>query len=98
MPTKSSVFVDTSGWVEPLMHNSPSHATMDAYYRQLITSKRPLITTNYVIAEVVALLTARSLLERHDDKEWSLVDAASFVVLQQRGMTGDLSVSIAENP
>lgn len=122
MPTlNSSVFVDTSGWAEPLMRNSLDHEEMERYYRYLIASKRPLVTTNYVLSELVALLTARSrysrpqlleitrrirtmpqlsiehidptldaaawdMLERYPDKEWSLVDAASFVVMQQGGM------------
>ncbi|WIG59255.1 MAG: hypothetical protein OJF49_002002 [Ktedonobacterales bacterium] len=60
MPTQSSVFVDTSGWAEPLVHNSADHDAMEAYYRQLIASKRQLVTTNYVLAELIALLTTRS--------------------------------------
>lgn len=122
MPMLNSVFVDTSGWAEPLMQNSPDHPQMEQYYRLLIASKRPLITTNYVLAELVALLTARSrysrqqlltitrrirsmpqltikhvdpafdaeawdMLERYADKEWSLVDAASFVVMRHEGIS-----------
>lgn len=122
MPRASDIFMDTSGWAEPLMGNSPDHAAMTAYYRRLIADKRPLLTTNYVIAELVALLTARSrftrpqiitiinrikgmprlriehidpaadaeawaLLERSTDKDWSLVDAASFVVMHRLGVT-----------
>ena len=60
MPMPNSVFVDTSGWAEPLMGNSPDHARMEQYYRLLIANKRPLVTTNYVLSELVALLTARS--------------------------------------
>lgn len=120
MPT--SVFVDTSGWAEPLMGNSPDHDQMEQYYRFLIASKRPLVSTNYVLSELVALLTARSrysrpqlleiakrirsmpqlrikhvdlavdaeawdMLERYPDKDWSLVDAASFVVMRREGIT-----------
>jgi len=29
MPTTSSVFVDTSGWAEPLMGNSADHEQME---------------------------------------------------------------------
>jgi uncharacterized protein len=80
------------------------------------------VTTNYIITELVALLTTRSrftrsqmltiitkikqihqlrlvhidaatdaeawaMLERFADKNWSLVDAASFVVMRQLGIT-----------
>lgn len=85
-------------------------------------SKRPLITTDDVLSELVALLTARSqgmarpaliqffnqirsmpqvqiihiddstwsegwrLLEQRNDKERSLVDAASFLVMRRMGL------------
>lgn len=64
MPSMSRCFVDTSGWADPLLHNNPDGDAMAVYYRQLIASKRPLVTTNYVIAELVALLNARSRLPR----------------------------------
>lgn len=85
-----------------------------------------MITTNYVITELVALLSsplrlprtriisivdgirtspyvkvihvdvqidenAWQLLKQRTDKEWSLVDCASFVVMQQRGITEALT-------
>lgn len=91
---------------------------METYYKQIVASGRPMVTTNYVLSELIALLTARSrasraqilslvagikkmprlrivhidpaldaaawtLLEQHTDKAWSLVDAASFVVMRQ---------------
>ncbi len=64
MPNLSNCFVDTSGWADPLLRNNPESDAMEVYYRQLIASKRPLVTTNYVIAELVALLTARSRIPR----------------------------------
>lgn len=122
MPTGSSVFVDTSGWAEPVVANSPDHEPMTQCYRSLIARKRPLVTTNYVLTELIALLTSRSryprpdilaivrgirsishitlvhidqaidaeawaMLEQYTDKEWSLVDAASFVVMRRLGIT-----------
>ena len=64
MPTTSSVFVDTSGWAEPLMGNSADHEQMERYYRALIASKRQVVTTNYILSELVALLTVRSRFTR----------------------------------
>jgi predicted nucleic acid-binding protein len=84
------------------------------------------VTTNYVLAELVALLTgplriprpsviafvnglktspyveivhvdmrlddqAWQLLTQRQDKEWSLVDCSSFVIMHQRGMTEALT-------
>jgi len=119
MPTVAAgLFVDTSGWAEPLLQTSPDRVRMSAVYRQVIDAGRPLITTNYVLTELVALLTTRTrasrphllatiaaikrlpalrlvhvdpdldaaaweLLEARPDKSWSLVDAASFVVMRR---------------
>jgi len=95
-------------------------------YRSARQGGRKAITTNYVIAELVALMTsplrlpreqsiafvgdlktspyvevihinptlddqAWQLLKSRQDKDWSLVDCASFVVMQQRGITEALT-------
>lgn len=98
---------------------------MRAFSQHVLTSLRPLVTTNYVMNELVALLTSRSELARGqiitfvnsikhmaqlhiihidsaldhqawtmlEDKNWSPVDAASFVVMRQfqinEAFTGD---------
>ena len=64
MSIAGSVFVDTSGWAEPLMGNSPDHTKMEQYYKGLIANKTPLATINYVLSELVALLAARSRFTR----------------------------------
>lgn len=114
-----TLFVDTSGWAAPVLRNTPNHEEMAAYAQLVTRATRPLITTNYVLTEVVALLTSRSrlprlrilqllqqirqtvrvvhidletdqkawaLLDQYADKDWSLVDAASFVVMRQLGL------------
>lgn len=88
--------------------------------------RRRLITTNYIITELVTLLSSRyhlprqqvlkaikaiksdssvqvmhidqsiddeawALLEARPDKEWSLVDASSFVVMKHFGITEALT-------
>lgn len=103
------------------------HAEVAAEYADAIHSNRRLVTTNYVLAEVVALLTTRTIVPRQQmfafvnalqssphidivfierdvhsaawallqtraDKHWSLVDASSFVVMQQRGITDALTL------
>jgi uncharacterized protein len=121
--SNTPVFVDTAGWADPVLQNTPDHQRMSAYSNQLLASQRPLVTTNYVIVELVALLTIRAhgmprpdlirfvntltalpwlrmihidaathaeawvLLERMTDKEWSLTDAASFVVMKRLGIS-----------
>lgn len=122
MNSGTAIFVDTSGWADPILQNTPQHREMMAFARQLASSGRKLVTTNYVINELVALITARAhtmtrpdliqfinrmqanprlevihidpsthadawaLLERAQDKEWSLVDASSFLVMRRLGM------------
>lgn len=61
---QSSVFIDTSGWAGPLIRNSQDFVRMEAYYKRLIGTQRPLVTTNYVLADLVALLTTRSRFTR----------------------------------
>jgi predicted nucleic acid-binding protein len=120
--TKNSVFVDTSGWAYLLDRSSELHQSVSAIYKQILSQQRSLITSNYIIAELVALLTSRSRISRQQiikyidtlklapqveilnigpdldadswaflktyaDKKWSLVDASSFVIMKQHGMT-----------
>ena len=126
MATRGSVFVDTSGWAYLVDRNAELHHPVHAIYQQMMAQRRLLVTTNYIIAELVALLTSRSriprqqivlfidalkttphvevihidldldaaswtLLKAHADKEWSLVDASSFVVMSKHGMTEALT-------
>lgn len=57
----SPLFVDTSGWADPMLQNIPQHPLMDAYARQIRADKRPLVTTDGVLGELVALLTVRGI-------------------------------------
>ena len=115
----SDIFVDTSGWAE-LIDPSLKHHTLAAkIYRQARQQHRQLITSNYIITELVALLTSPlriprkqtiefinslknspsveivhinatldtqtwQLLIQREDKNWSLVDCSSFMIMRQR--------------
>jgi len=126
MPRKNDLFVDTAGWGCYLNHRDPFHPAVITFVQRQARRRHRLITTNYVIAELVALLSSRhhfppqqvitainkvkadgnvevmyidqSLddeawrqLEARSDKEWSLVDATSFVVMKRFGMTQALT-------
>jgi len=115
------IFVDTSGWGNLVDKSQPYHQLMVQLYREAKQQKRRLITSNYVLTEVVALLTsplriprpkiisfvnslkqslyvdiihidkdkddeAWILLASREDKEWSLVDCSSFIIMKERGM------------
>lgn len=111
-------FVATSGWASLADVSEPFYKKAQEIYRAAIQNRRRLVTTNYVLAELVALMTspmrfhrpriiefingikqspffdiihidkildAKSweLLSTRPDKNWSLVDCSSFVVLQE---------------
>jgi predicted nucleic acid-binding protein len=120
------LFADTSGWghlVDPTQH---FHTQAAATYRAARLQRRKVITTNYVLAELVALLTsplrmprsniialidglktspfvevihvdaaldtqAWQLLRSRPDKQWSLVDCTSFVLMTRRGISDALA-------
>ncbi len=122
----SKLFVDTSGWGNLVDRSQPFHSLAATLYRLARQQNHKIITTNYIMAELVALLTsplqltrpqiitfvqsikqssyinilhidaetdARSwqLLNSREDKNWSLVDCSSFVVMQQRNITEALT-------
>jgi predicted nucleic acid-binding protein len=120
------IFADTSGWAAVFGRTDPFHALARFLIEQWDTDGVQVVTTNYVLAELVSLLTrpmrisrphqvtmldsiksapwvevvhidpdldaeAWALFRRYTDKEWSLVDCASFVVMRQRGITDALT-------
>ena len=122
----NEVFVDTSGWASFFIFSEPHHAKAVELMTQWQQQNGRVVTTNYVLSELVALFTSplrvsRSTILDHIqairsriwvevihidlsldeaawklfgdrlDKEWSLVDCASFVVMQQRGLTDALT-------
>jgi predicted nucleic acid-binding protein len=121
----NEVFVDTSGWVSSFVRTDPHHAKASTLMTQWQQQNRRVVTTNYVLSELIALLTrfrvqrsivlnyiktirsvtwvkiehidetldaaAWRLLADRLDKEWSLVDCASFVVMEKRGLTEALT-------
>jgi len=121
----NEVFVDTSGWASFFTDNDPYHTKALRLMKQWQQRNRHIVTTNYVLTELIALFTrdrvprtialgyietiqssdwveivhiddsldkkAWELLADRSDKQWSLVDAASFVVMKDRGITEALA-------
>jgi predicted nucleic acid-binding protein len=120
----NKTFIDTSGWASLFVSSESYHQQASQHFSQLRQQKQLLITSNYVIAELVALLNsplrvprpqlfqyieaiktasyvevihikaeideiAWTLLKNRTDKTWSLVDATSFIIMQQ------LNISVA---
>jgi predicted nucleic acid-binding protein len=122
----TGLFVDTAGWGNLVDISQPYHAEAATIYRTAKQQRREIVTTNYILTEVVALLTsplriprpqiitfitglkispfveivhvdptldaqAWHLLTQRQDKAWSLVDCASFVLMQQRTISEALT-------
>lgn len=110
--------MDTSGWASLFIETETHHREAFRHFDQAKRISNALITTNYVISELVTLLPVRqrasrkylfqcvdsirfapfvslihigqsideeawALCKSREDKNWSLVDASSFVVMQQ---------------
>jgi predicted nucleic acid-binding protein len=122
----NEVLADTSGLANFFVRTEPFHNRAKALIRRWQIGGVRVVTTNYVLTELVAVLTspmriarpvqisyidivqaatwvvilhvdaaldagAWKLLKARLDKEWSLVDYVSFVVMQQRGITEALT-------
>ncbi len=112
-----SVFVDTSALYALLVSTEEGHAAVVATLRRLVKAKRPLLASNYVLLETIALLQHRfglpavrdfegrivpllrvawvsaelhqrsiERLLRTNRRELSLVDCASFEVMDAEGI------------
>ena len=54
----SDLFADTSGWASMVDRTQPFHSRANSLYRSARIQGRKIITTNYILAELVALLTS----------------------------------------
>jgi uncharacterized protein len=117
----NKVFIDTSGWAELFVATESYHQKAKEWFAKARKQQLQMVTSNYVVAELVALLNsplrvpryqlfqyvdavktasyiniiyvdtaietaAWSLLKSRADKTWSLVDATSFIIMQQLGL------------
>ena len=123
----NEVFADTAGWASFFREQERHHARAVALMTQWQEENRQVVTTNYVLGELIALceclrvprsrgvsyihsiraetwieivhideqldIRAWELLENRLDKTWSLVDCASFVVMEQQGLTDALTTA-----
>jgi predicted nucleic acid-binding protein len=114
----AAVLLDTSAFFVLFNQTDASHGAAQALVRRLNDERRPVVTTNFVVAELHALLLrragrnlalqalksleqggivvvrvdvederrAREIIDRYDDKDFSLVDALSFAVMERLGI------------
>lgn len=81
MRSESSLFVDTSGWANIVHRQDPFHAEADRIYQEAYSQGRGLFTTDYVISELVPLLSSHYRLAR------PLVIAAIDVLMADKHIT-----------
>lgn len=60
-----NIFADTSGWGNLVDASQPFHSLTATLYRLARQKNQKVITTNYVMAELVALLTTPLRLPRN---------------------------------
>lgn len=60
----NNLFIDTSGWASIFIPTEKHHLLAAQYFREAIAKRTPVVTTNYVIAELVALLNSPHRLPR----------------------------------
>lgn len=73
----SSLFVDTSGWASLFIHSQTYYPQAEQYFRLALQQKQKIYTTNYVIAELVALLNSPLRVSR--SRVFEIVDAIKLV-------------------
>ncbi|MGK7927949.1 MAG: type II toxin-antitoxin system VapC family toxin [Spirulina sp.] len=66
----NALFVDTSGWGNLIDISQPFHQLSATSYRLARQQKKSIVTTNYIITELVALLTSPLRLPRHQIVEF----------------------------
>jgi uncharacterized protein len=72
-----SLFVDTSGWASLFIHTQTYYPQAEQYFRLAVQQKQKIYTTNYVIAELVALLNSPLRVSR--SRVFEIVDAIKMV-------------------
>ena len=78
------VFVDTSAWVSYFAEREQFHDEAVAAFEELAKEQSDLVTSDYVIAEVVTLLRRRAGLEEAD-KVWRLLERGELADLVEVG-------------
>jgi predicted nucleic acid-binding protein len=69
----NSLFVDTSGWASLFVANQPYYPQAERYFRLALQQQKRIYTTNYIIAELVALLNSPLRVSR--SRIFEIIDA-----------------------
>jgi uncharacterized protein len=82
---KQAVFVDTSAWLALINESDADHAKARAVRDKLLQSKKRFVVTDYIIVEIDKGISEKAwqMYSDRTDKEWSLTDCASFIVMKK---------------
>lgn len=73
----NNLFFDTSGWASLFVSTQPYYPQAEQYFRLALQKKQRIYTTNYIIAELVALLNSPLRVPR--SRLFEVVDAIKTV-------------------
>jgi predicted nucleic acid-binding protein len=80
--TMNEVFADTSGWAEFFVQTEPFHFEAKRLMQQWQANGTQVITTNYILLELVALLTSPMRIPRNQQiKVIETIKATSWVTI-----------------
>lgn len=76
----TKLFVDTSGWASLFLSTESHHVKAIEHFEQAKEASMALVTTNYIISELVALLPIRQRISRNNLFQYvDSIRLASFV-------------------
>jgi predicted nucleic acid-binding protein len=80
----SSVFIDSSAWIAFFSARDQHHADADRLFRRALETRRSLVTTNLVVAEIHRLLLYRAGI-RAAMAALAKIEASSYVKIEFPG-------------
>jgi len=73
----NSLFIDTSGWASLFISTQPYYHQAEQHFRLSLKQQKKLYTTNYILAELVALLNSPLRVSR--SRLFEIIDAIKMV-------------------
>lgn len=89
----SSLFVDTSGWASLFISTQPDYPQAEQYFRLALQQRKRIYTTNYIITELVALLSSPLRVAR--PRIFEIVDAIKTVAYVEVIHINDVTDALA---
>ena len=88
----TKLFVDTSGWASLFLSTESHHVKAIEHFEQVKRTSVGLVTTNYIISELVALLPVRQRVSRNNLFQYiDSIRLASFVDTVHINLETDLT-------